>query len=432
LKRFVVYAGLFLVVLVNYIDRVNLSVAAGPLSKALDLSAVQLGYVFSSFSWTYIIFLIPLGRLVDRWGAAKALPAALAVWSLGGAMTGFSTSYAGLLASRLVLGAGEAVTYPAGARVIRDWVPREGRGFAQAFMSSGQMFGPAFGAIFVGWLVAGFGWELSFIITGGIGFMLATAWLLIYRQPENAFWLDQAERDKILSARDASRSDDRDPGPAKPVLASFLRSPTVWALAFVQGCGIYLQYLFVNWLPTYLQSSSKMGIMSASLLTAIPYLFAGATVLSVARLTDRTLSRDAIANGRRRIVVIASLSVGAIILITPFISSFWLILAVISVSLGAAAAASAMNLSLANDLLRNSHHAGVVASFVLFGGNVFGAAAPVITGYAISSSYGFKGAFVIAGALLVLGSIVCAVLTREPIDGHPQAEPISATPATAV
>ncbi len=169
--------------------------------------------------------------------------------------------------------------------------------------------------------------------------------------------------------------------------------------------------------------------MNASLLTAIPYLFAGATVLSVARLTDRTLSRDAIANGNRRVVVIACLCVSAIILITPFISSFWLILAVISVSLGCAAAATAMNLSLANDLLRNSHHAGMVASFVLFGGNVFGAAAPVISGYAISSSYGFKGAFVIAGALLLLGSIVSALLTREPIDQHPKSEPI---PATAV
>ncbi len=118
-------------------------------------------------------------------------------------------------------------------------------------MSSGQMFGPAFGAIFVGWLVASFGWQLSFIITGGIGFIVAAAWLLVYRQPEDASWLDQAEREKILAGRDISKNQDRDPGPARPVLASFLRSPTVWALAFVQGCGIYLQYLFVNWLPTY-------------------------------------------------------------------------------------------------------------------------------------------------------------------------------------
>lgn len=427
MKRFIVYAGLFLVVLINYIDRINLSVAAGPLRKALDLSSVQLGYVFSSFSWTYIIFLIPLGRLVDRWGAAKALPAALAVWSIGGAMTGFSTSYAGLLASRLVLGAGEAVTYPAGARVIRDWVPREGRGFAQAFMNSGQMFGPAFGAIFVGWLVTSFGWELSFIITGLIGFVLAAAWLFIYRQPEDASWLDQTERERILAGRDSSKSEGRDQEPVKLVLADFLRSPTLWAIAFVQGCGIYLQYLFVNWLPTYLQSSGKVGIMDASLLTAIPYLFAGVTVLSVARLTDRTLSRDAIASGERRVVVIGCLCVGAIILITPFISSFWLTLAVISISLGCAAAATAMNLSLANDLLRNSHHAGITASFVIFGGNVFGAAAPVITGYAISSSYGFKGAFVIAGILLLLGAIVAALLTREPIDQRAEAEPVQAT-----
>ncbi|SDT34243.1 MFS transporter [Bradyrhizobium canariense] len=426
LKRFIVYAGLFLVVLVNYIDRVNLSVAAGPLRKALDLSAVQLGYIFSSFSWTYIIFLIPLGRLVDRWGAAKALPAALAVWSLGGVMTGFSGSYAGLLVSRLVLGAGEAVTYPAGARVIRDWVPREERGFAQALMSSGQMFGPAFGAIFVGWLVASFGWELSFIISGGLGFVLAAAWFLIYHQPEDASWLDQAEKTRILAGRDISKNQSKDSGPAQPVLGSFLRSPTMWALAFVQGCGIYLQYLFVNWLPTYLQSSNSMGIMSASALTAIPYLFAGVTVISLAKLSDRILSRKTIANGGRRLVIAGCLCLAAIILVTPFMSSFWLILGVISVSLGCAASATSMNLALANDLLRNSNHAGIAASFVIFGGNLFGAFAPVITGYAISSTYGFKGAFVIAGILLVLGSIVCALLTRDPIDQQSEAEPVPA------
>jgi MFS family permease len=426
LKRFIVYAGLFLVVLVNYIDRVNLSVAAGPLRKALDLSTVQLGYIFSSFSWTYIIFLIPLGRLVDRWGAAKALPAALAVWSLGGAMTGLASSYTSLLVSRLVLGAGEAVTYPAGARVIRDWVPREERGFAQSLMSSGQTFGPAFGAIVVGWLVASFGWELSFLISGAAGFILAAAWLWIYRQPEDAGWLGEAERAKILAGRDISKGARKDAAEAPSMLGTFLRSPTMWALAFVQGCGIYLQYLFVNWLPTYLQSSASIGIMSASALTAIPYLFAGVTVISLAKFGDSILSREAVANGNRRLVIAGCLCVAAIILVTPFLSSFWLILAVISVSLGCAASATSMNLALANDLLRNSSHAGVAASIVIFGGNLFGALAPVITGYAISSSYGFKGAFVIAGVLLVLGSIVCATLTRNPIDQGPEAEPIPA------
>ncbi len=293
-------------------------------------------------------------------------------------------------------------------------------------MSSGQMFGPAFGAIFVGWLVASFGWQLSFIISGGVGLVLAVAWYLIYRQPKDAAWLGQAERAKILAARDISKKPAEASGPAWPILATFLRSPTMWALAFVQGCGIYLQYLFVTWLPTYLQTGSSIGIMGASALTAIPYLFAGIMVISMARLSDRILSREAIAGGGRRRVIAACMFGAAIILVTPFMSSFWPILAVLSVSLGCAASATSMNLALANDLLRNSGNAGVAASFVLFGGNLFGAFAPVITGYAISSSYGFKGAFVIAGVLLVLGSIVCALLTRDPIDQRPEAEKVLA------
>jgi ACS family glucarate transporter-like MFS transporter len=421
LKRAFIYLGLFLIVLVNYIDRVNLSVAAGPIRQALSLSPVQLGYIFSSFSWTYILFIVPLGHLVDQWGAKRTLPAALFVWSLGGVMTGFASGFSTLMVSRLVLGAGESVTYPAGARVIRDWVPREERGLAQAMMSSGQMFGPAFGAILVGWLVATFGWELSFILTGGLGVVIAVLWFFYYEQPENAGWLAEEEKQNILRGRDVSSPKRTDQKSSAKTFA-LLKSPSIWSLAFVQGCGIYTQYLFVNWLPSYLQMSTQMGVMSTGLLTAIPYVFAGVCVISVAKLSDRIFSRASIATGSRRSVVALCLLMSSVILSIPFIHSFWLILTIISLSIGFAASATALNLALANDLLRNSRNAGMAASFVIFGGNLFGAFAPVVTGYAVAGSYGFKGAFVIAGVLLVLGALVCAFLTRKPLDEEPTAE----------
>ncbi len=191
--------------------------------------------MFSSFSWTYTHLSASAGRVVDRWGAQKALPAALAVWSFGGMMTGLSTAFSGLLASRLVLGAGEAVTYPAGARIIRDWVPRDERGFAQALMSSGQMFGPAFGAVFVGWLIDRFGWQMSFIISGAVGFVLAAMWALVYRNPEDTSWLTEAERAQILAGRDVTVARPGDAPQTGSVLMKFLRSPDGVGAGFCPG-----------------------------------------------------------------------------------------------------------------------------------------------------------------------------------------------------
>ena len=408
MRRYFVYVALMLVVVINYADRVNLSLAAGPLRHDLGLSPVQLGFVFSSFSWTYIICLLPLGYAVDRFGARAMLSAALAVWSLGGMLTGLAAGLPVLLASRLVLGAGEAVTYPAGGRIIRDWVPRRERGFAQAMMSSGQAWGPAIGSVLIGLLIARLGWQKSFFITGGIGLVFAVLLAVAYRQPEDADWISAEERGMIIAGRDPTRGK----AGGSQALGGILRNPTMWALAALQGCGIYTQYLFVNWLPSYLQAASGFDVRTIGILTAAPFVFSGSVLLCLARLNDRLLSSDAVTRGSRRILIGSCLVASSIIMLMPAVAAPWLKLVIISISLASAATASSMNVALANDLLRDGEHAGAVVSFVLLGGNLFGAAAPVITGYAVASSFGYDGAFAIAGILSLIGAAICFGLTR--------------------
>src|ERR1700760_763999 len=120
-KRYLIYAGLFVLMFINYLDRVNLSVAAKSISETYQLSPIDMGYIFSAFLWTYLICLIPMGLLADRFGAGpdpRKRPESER--RIG---DGAATSYGSLFASRLILGVGESASYPAGGKIIREWSP---------------------------------------------------------------------------------------------------------------------------------------------------------------------------------------------------------------------------------------------------------------------------------------------------------------------
>lgn len=413
-RRFLVYAGIFLMMALCYVDRINLSVAAKSIAANYDLSPVQLGYVFSSFLWTYLVCLVPLGMAVDRWGARWVTSGSLLVWSVAGALTGVATTYTGLFASRLALGVGEAASYPAGGRVIREWAPERERGIAAAVLNSGAYAGLAIGAPVVGWIIAHFGWRESFYITGGVGVVLAVIWYAVYRRPEEAGWLGADERALILAGRggDAPRAE------GGAAIGSLLRSPSMWGLALTQGCAGYTLYLFMTWLPTYLADTRGLDVMRSGAFSAVPYAAAVPLGLLLGVVSDRFLRRTGTSGGERRRLIAGALLASSVILLTPYVTDIWLILALFSVSLSCVSTAMGMNIALTNDLLVDGAQAGAATSLLILGGNSFGVVAPIATGYIVASPLGYSGAFAVAGVLLLAGVATALVLTRSPIGGE--------------
>jgi ACS family glucarate transporter-like MFS transporter len=412
-RRYLVYAGTFVMMMLCYVDRINLSVAARSIATSYGLSSLQLGFVFSSFLWTYLVCLLPLGFAVDRWGARTVTAGSLFIWSVAGIFTGLATTYGGLFASRLALGVGEAASYPAGGRVIREWAPRSERGMAAALLNSGAYAGLAVGAPVVGWIVSVFGWRASFCATGAAGILLSIVWYATCRGPEHVSWLSEAERTKILSERDvAVRSTASG---TTPSIGNLLRSSSIWGLALTQGCAGYTLYLFMTWLPTYLADSRGLDVLRSGAMAAIPYAAAVPLGLLLGRVSDRLLSRPGVASGGRRIVVAAALLVSSVILLTPLVANTWLILALFSISLTCVATAMGMNIALTNDLLVDGRQAGTAVSILILGGNSFGIVAPIATGYVVGSTLGYAGAFIIAGVLLLAGVATALLLTRQPI-----------------
>lgn len=411
-KRIWIYVFLFTLTLINYVDRVSLSVASHALKEEFGISPIAMGYLFSSFVWLYFVALIPMGYLVGRYGPKQVNSYGIGVWSVATVCTAFATGFASLITCRLIMGAGEATTYPAGARVVRDWMPVKERGVATAVFHSGSLVGPAVGAVGFGWLISAFGWRIAFVVAGAIGFVWLAAWMKWYQHPAKAPWLSAAERVEIMAdaPQEAARTEQA------PALGfkGLVRSKTMWAIGLSHGCAVYATYFFLTWLPTYLQAEKGLTVMTSAMYTAIPYLGAAVLVMLIGRVSDMLVGPQA-AKGGRRFVVGAVLVASSAIFLVPMLSSTWAILTVITLSLATCASAISLNLSLVNDLVRSSQDVGTAAGFITAAGNLFGLLAPIVTGYLVANTGGFAMAFTVMGALLILGALLSVFGARRPV-----------------
>jgi MFS family permease len=423
---------LFSLTTINYMDRVVLSIAAKPIAAEFHLSPVSLGFLFSSFIWTYTLFLIPMGFFVDKFGTRRVAAAGIGIWSLATMLTGAAPGYLLLLVARLTMGAGEASSNPVCAKTVRQWIPASERGAANAVFNSGSFAGPAFCLALIGFLVAAFGWRWSFVISGSIGFVWLALWLIFFDTPERTKWLSRDERDRILrernnsmkpAARSANEPVDEPANERAPDgLLRLMRAPTLWGIALTEGCNIYAQYLFLTWLPSYLQMTRHLSITNTGWLSAVPY--GGAAVLAILAgfLSDKYVNRKGgVASGRRRHAIAISMLFGAVILLVPIVTSFYALVAVLTLSLSGIAATNATNFSLLSDLLPNPRDIAKAMGFVIVGGNIFGLLAPIVTGYVISITGSFDWAFAIAGVLLLTGIVITLTMTHRPIVPGPAA-----------
>jgi ACS family glucarate transporter-like MFS transporter len=415
---------IFVAVIINYMDRVVLSVAAKPIVAEFGFSPIQMGYLLSGFLWTYVVCLIPLGLLVEKVGAKRMVGGGIAIWSAATAVTAVTAGFATILGARLVMGASEATTFPACGRVIRDWFPARERGLVTTLFNGGSSAGPALGAVIAAALVSSYGWRTAFVVLGAVGFIWLGAWLIWYGRPEDVRWLPSAEKAKIIAERNGTSATDPTLAPQPSSLGYLLSLRSVWGLVITQACLVYTAYLFLTWLPTYLQSTRDLSTMNTGYLTAVPYVATMVISLSIARLSDRMLSSVAIQRGQRRNFIACMALLSMVILIAPILGSLWQLLAVLTLVLTGSTTGAGLNFTLASDLLRNPRDVSRVIAITAFGGNLFGLIAPIITGYVVAGTGGYVWAFRIAAALLLCGAIATLVMTRKPIE--PQNPPLAA------
>ena len=223
-------------------------------------------------------------------------------------------------------------------------------------------------------------------------------------------FIGEEERAKILSERGGAAQ----PGNSAPMLA-LLKCRSMWGLFVTQGCAVYTVYLFLTWLPSYLQTTRGLTLLKTGFYTAIPYAVAVPGTILIGALSDRLLRDVGVTSGRRRLMVAIMMLCSSGILLTPWITETWILLTLFSISLTSIGSAVGLNITLTNDLLTNPGNAGRVNGFLVTGGNLFGVLAPIVTGYVISGTGSYDWAFLVAGTLLLVGAVTCLTLTCDPI-----------------
>ncbi len=407
-KRTLIALFLFSLTAINYVDRLALSMAAKPIATEFHLSPVAMGYLFSSYLWAYVLMSIPMGLLVDRYGSKRVAGIGIAVWSAATAVTGLGVNYVMLMASRFVMGGGEAVTNPCGARIVREWFPAAERGTVNAVFNAGAFAGPTISALVVGYLVQTVGWRVAFMVAGAIGLIWLAAWIRWYGPPERVAWLSVSERRTIVAQRGMTDAQSQDRSGTSG-LGALLRTRTMWGLALIGGADAYCSYLFLSWLPTYLQTARHLTLATTSLYTALPYATAFCISISVAQISDRFLKGGGVKSGRRRFFIAgSSLTAASLIAAVPFVDSVPVLIGMIGVAIGCIATNTSQVFALTSDLLPNPKDIGKAMGFEVAAANVIGFMSPIVTGHIVGWTESFNAAFVVAGTVMLIGT--CSAL----------------------
>ncbi|MEL7160967.1 MAG: MFS transporter [Bacteroidota bacterium] len=267
--RYFVAAGMFLLALLLYVDRVCISVAKESIAGDLNLSDKEIGWVLSIFALGYALFQVPSGIMADRFGPRKVLAGIVTIWSALTALTGAAWNFVSILLVRFAFGAGEAGAFPGMARATYSWIPLRERGMITGLNFSGSRLGAAFALPFVAWLITDFGWRNAFLILGGIGVVWATAWWFSFRDtPEEHPRLSAAEREEILGTRQ-----QEDPGEAgKLDRAQLFASRNMWSVVLQYFCSNFTFFFALTWLFPYLKETYNLGAMEAGWYTSAPFI----------------------------------------------------------------------------------------------------------------------------------------------------------------
>lgn len=391
-------ALLALAVLLNFVDRGAIGVAAPLLKQELSLSATAFGLAASAFFWTYGPLQPLLGWLADRWSAAAVLAGGVALWALATLLTCFADSLAALIALRLALGLGEGFLFPCVSKLIAAHVPTGRRGLANAVIAAGLALGPALGTLAGGAILAQAGWRAVFVVSGLATLVWLAPWLLVARR---------------LPAV----------GRAAPVLATdhraLLGERALWLMGLCHACANYGFFFFSTWLPLYLVKSRGLSLGTMAVYAGLAFGVQALASLGWGHLSDRLVraGRDEGAV-RRGLSVIglagSAVTVVAVALVPP------------NGALLPALLASGVFLGCLPTMVYalGQYYAGPERAARWIGvqnavGSISGIAGPIVTGMIVDLTGGFAGAFGLCAAVSVLGAVLFALALPRKVRADP-------------
>ncbi|MET3510386.1 MFS transporter [Plantibacter sp. MCCC 1A11337] len=399
---------------IAYLDRAALSVAMPFMAEEFEIGPAVQGVVLSSFFWTYALFQVPSGWLLDRFGPRVIYPIAVGWWSIWTALTALSQGVGSVMLFRLGLGIGEAPVQPANVKVVSKWFPRRERAFASSLFDMGQQIGTALSVPLVTALALFGGWRLAFVVIGLFGLLWIVGWLAVYRAPEKHPKVNRAELEYINSDQaEMVQTPEAAEGAAKVPWSRLLRNNQVWALTLGYVFRSLAGAFFLTWYPSYLLNDRGFSKEEFGMVGAIPAVIAiGATVLG-GIVSDRMLASGMSTNLARKIPIISGLVLSACIGFSPFIESNVLLMVVLTVSSAAHSFAGAAILSLPAEVAESPETVGSIAGFQNFGSQLGNLISPIAIGLFLTFSGGsYVGPLVFAAFSCLVSAAIYGLWVR--------------------
>ncbi|MDN0077621.1 MFS transporter [Crenobacter sp. SG2303] len=388
-------------VLVNYFDRISLSVAAPQLQHEFHLSAGDIGLLFSAFFWTYALLQIPTGMVLDRFGVTRVGRWGAFLWGVASTLTAFAGGFGGIFLARALLGVAEAPGFPVSSKATGYWFPRRERAMATAIFDAAAKFSNVLGVPLVALAVVHLGWRWGFGITAFLSLSYFVAFYFIYRDPSADRKLSKAEHDYIVQGGAAPEGGSQ--RSSLHLLGYLLKQRKIWGLSIGFAAYGYVFYLFLTWLPGYLVQSMHMSTLKSASFAAVPWIFATLSDLLVGGwLIDHLIAKGYNETRVRKGVLLAGMCCGLAVLgatmtTDPYVAIVW-----ITIALSGLAAAAPVGWSLPS-LIAPQGGTGTVGGIMNFANNMMGAIAPIVTGYIVGATQSFSAAFLVAGIVLLIG-----------------------------
>lgn len=434
--RYLVLTLIFVITAVNYGDRSSLSMTGTSLQADLGFSSVQLGYIFSAFSWAYVVGQLPGGILLDRFGARRVYALSLALWT----MVTAAISLVGLITTpvlvavtivfvlRLLLGIFESPAFPANAQVATAWFPTAERGRATAVFNSAQYFATALFAPVMGWITHEFGWRWVFVLLGVLGFVLVVVWLRWMDSPRHHPRVSAAELETIssggglidLDAPKAGSSDARKHERVRldrRVIARIFSARALWGVYVSQYAVNALTYFFITWFPVYLAKGRGMSLLEVGFVAALPALCGFVGGLAGGFVSDSMLRRGGSLTAARKVPSVVGMALATSIALCSLTTNSALIVAIMTLAFFGKGLGS-LGWAITTDIAP-PQATGFVGSTMNAFGNVAGIVTPIVIGYTVQATGSFTVAlwFVAAhGLLALLGFAVMGPIKRIQLD----------------
>jgi len=418
--RWVLIFWMFLMSAIAYLDRVNVSIAGQAIQKEYGMSNVQLGWIFSAFVIGYALFQAPGGRLADRFGPRRVIAVGVVWWGIFTTLTasvpvGLASSIGLLVATRFLLGIGEAVVYPSSNRLVAAWIPSVERGVANGLIFAGVGAGAGITPPLITYILINWGWRWSFYVSALIGLVAGVVWYLLARDsPEKHPWASKREIAHIEAGlpAPAAELESRKALPVRAIVTNGSFLAITWSY-FAYG---YVAYIFFTWFFIYLSRVRGLDLKASAIYSMLPFIGMATCSPLGGWIADRLTRSHGKRVGRCGVALIAIAIAAVFLALATQVESARLASIVLAGGAGALYLSQSAFWAVSADIAGPS--AGTVSGLMNMGGQFGGAVTASLTPW-IADHFGWTASFLVAAAMCATGSVTWLLVDPSVPIAHP-------------